>query len=102
LCTLRPGRHRHGRNTRYQAAATPYLGGTFTRWNTPASAGALGILSRGASRRFWTVVNFPVNGRRSTRSIGRFSLPEHSGRDDGLTAVRRSRSASPTLPSFLP
>ena len=37
LCTLRPCRHRHDRNTRYQAAATPYLGGTFARRTAPAS-----------------------------------------------------------------
>jgi hypothetical protein len=35
LCTLRRGRHRTRRNTRYQAGATPYLGRTFTGWITP-------------------------------------------------------------------
>jgi hypothetical protein len=36
LCTLRSGRHLPPRNTRYQAAATPYLSRTCTGWNTPA------------------------------------------------------------------
>ena len=36
LCTLRHGRHLPQRNTHYQAGATPYLGRTFTGWNTPA------------------------------------------------------------------
>src|SRR5690349_4755611 len=40
LCTLRRGRHRPRRNTRYQAGATPYLGRTSTGWTAPASPGA--------------------------------------------------------------
>jgi len=36
LCTLRSSRHLPPRNTRYQAAATPYLDRTCTGWNTPA------------------------------------------------------------------
>src|SRR5271166_2378563 len=41
LCTLRHGRRRPQRNTRYQAGATLYLGGTFTRWITSAFPDAL-------------------------------------------------------------
>ncbi len=36
LCTLRHGRRHPQRNTRYQAVATLYLDGTFTRWITTA------------------------------------------------------------------
>ena len=40
LCTLHLSRRRLTCNTHYWAGATPYPGGTFTRWNTPAFPGA--------------------------------------------------------------
>ena len=40
LCTLHLSRRRLTCNTHYRAGATPYPGGTFTRWNTPAFPGA--------------------------------------------------------------
>jgi hypothetical protein len=41
LCTLRSGRHLPPRNTRYEAAAKPYLGRTFHRLEHASLLGAL-------------------------------------------------------------
>ena len=91
LCTLHTSRRRLTRDTHYRAGATPYPGGTFTRWNTPAFPGAPVSSSRPAFRETWPqpAVN---DGRRPPRACAARSVIE------GRPRPRHARSGGGPSP----
>ena len=93
LCTFRPRCHHRGRNTHYQAGATPYLGRTCTGWIAAASPGAPEVWVRPPSG-VWRGI--PGGGRMSPRGDSVFECAA----DMSSGCIRRAAGPSPACGEY--